>query len=73
MLARQLKLMITHEDGSLFLLNSAVKKKFKFYGFYVFFHQEPAYQIATICSRFGVSGPVCVGKTFSVHQGVPTS
>lgn len=38
------------------------KKKIKFYGFYVFFPQEPADQIATICSRFGVSGPV--------HQGV---
>lgn len=62
MLTHQLKLIIIHEDGSLFLLDNAVQKKFKFYGLYVFFPQEPADQIATKCSRFGVSEFVCEGK-----------
>lgn len=68
MLRLQLKLIIFHEDGSLFLLDSAVQKNVVFYGFCAFFHLEPEDQIAIICSRLAVAemgllmGAVCADK-----------
>lgn len=55
MLTLQLKLIMIHEDGSLFMLGSAVQKILFLYLFYVFYHLETEAQIVVICRRLDVA------------------